>query len=1509
MATAPPSAPTPSTMPPTYITDSYLNDEQRYCDWTLTATHCKEQNVTQGILIFSTAVHIFAAIYTIWLIIQRNGGVNKKIFTCLFTKVANRIQPRPINCIIMCIAICCISKPISNLVLVFDVLRGSLWARTLLEQIYWYRNTSSSEVLPVYLNVAEVNRSLPKGVNANTYPFVIIICGIGPSLLAALLYDRGEYEASQVWLLVSHMAWSGIIFVLVPLLMYYGIKFSRILKVNIIIAETRLGVPRSRFGLSNLNSKSPARYLFIVLQITVFGASLFAMLAALMMVTYGIFKDQLLTAKIGVFTHFYTFAWTSALPFVMIVKLVLVHIQLVRFGRKQHLFSSLYKAMDGGGDSQSAEAGPNASTCLPGRDTSVGKEWDIKYMAGVDSEASRTPLKPRKRAKPGTSNYRVPSSITRCSSLEQSLMREYPRYFTSERIAELPAYLLPAAVPDATLQAPAVPPRSASVLINPRLVSPKQRQEPGVHPSSDVKSPWIVYGARQEAFPHYSLVPSTPTQHYLVIAAEMIVTGKSTPTSTPTLWSTQSSSASTPYSVPPTLAPYAYLDDERLYCDWQLIATRCRDEYLTRLILVVSSVVHLGVAIYGVWLLIKRNGGVNSTVFDGLFARDGTKTQLRITNWVVVCIILCSILKIVSNLMTVCDFARETLWVRALLEQLYWFVLAIDGTMYVLGVADTIPFTKREGGVAVFDPEPVQGCGPYNPVYFVHPTSFQGRRLVVLSLATTFILCVGPALVSAWFYDRGDYEVSKVWLDVRHANWALIFFLVAIVFLYYGMKFSRILKINILLTEAKLGVQPAPFGISNYLSWSPARVLTTMLAAHFYALALTCGVPALFAAKLFLMHVQLIRNRTMQMLFRAMDGRVNPCRLGTESDLEKCSIPDGVCVDREFDPEYMDMAAGALDATIAREPRSIRAQGAMRRTSNSSWTNITAPSSILATGAPWEYPQYFLSESIAALPACSHVPPLLALPESRQLDVAKFSLAGPALRRFTGQLPRQRQETDSDQSLTTPPPSAVVYGAPQQAFHSLGIFKLMIQAPMASMAQRRLDGHPMPGFIHQIAPEPTFQTKASLPTASTDDRSAPLQQKTSAVICTRKSFWTQPGIKAFVDWFTTPENFDRLNNQRSNMGERIIDVQTSLAEYVNSRDGTKWTWETVRGKVAYAKALYKKAAQLTRHPGEDEDTFQARKLDICPYFDRFHAVYASSLPLKASPLQPRQLRRPQGKRMIVESSSESSDHEDSLHHDRDGDGLGQMDGEMGERVASRSQVSKENGHVLANKRQRQESQASKDNGHVLASMRQRQESQASKDNGHVLASMRQRQESQASKDNGHVLASMPQRQDKHPSLDSIGTILDDLKRQANAMAATNESLRTSWEEQHGAMRSHQRLEHEKALQQCMKEREDLLQQRVQEREKMLQQRAQELDEVYDRRRKELEVDKEEFRAERDRTTKKLETDRQELKNEQAELKRAMLEFTGERIRLVAENAKLAALLEVHAGQNRRQLDS
>ncbi|CAO3567064.1 unnamed protein product [Mortierella alpina] len=486
------------------------------------------------------------------------------------------------------------------------------------------------------------------------------------------------------------------------------------------------------------------------------------------------------------------------------------------------------------------------------------------------------------------------------------------------------------------------------------------------------------------------------------------------------------------------------------------------------------------------------------------------------------------------------------------------------------------------------------------------------------------------------------------------------------------------------------------------------------------------------------------------------------------------------------------------------------------------------------------------------------------------------------------------------------------------------------------MAKRTLDGQPMPSFIHQIAPEPIPQATASHSATSTDDQPASPQQKAPAPLHARKSFWTQPGITAFVDWITDPDNHARVYKQRSMSGERILDIQARIAEYVNAKCSTTWTWENVKQKVAYAKAQYTRAALLRRKAGETEDDLRAMRLDLCPYFDRFHAVYEASLPKRATTASS---RHSLGKRAILESSSsEASDMEDDHpHHDSDDDYPGHMDVKMAERSASRSQSSKDNGHGLLHKRQRQ---------------------------------------------------------DNRPSLEAMGAIVDNLKRQVTAMETMSGSLRASWEQQHEAMLNHQRLEHEKALKRCVQERETMLQQRVQEgekllqlrvqeREKMLQQRVQdrermleqlakeldevhdrrsrelevdkeefkaerekalqrsiqecetrlqqrvqegektlqlrardrenmlehlvkELDEVHDRRRRELEVDKEEFKAERERIMKKLEADRQEFKNEQAEFRRSLLDFTEERVRLAAENARLAALLEVHAGHHNRQ---
>ncbi|KAF9564832.1 hypothetical protein EC968_004418 [Mortierella alpina] len=391
----------------------------------------------------------------------------------------------------------------------------------------------------------------------------------------------------------------------------------------------------------------------------------------------------------------------------------------------------------------------------------------------------------------------------------------------------------------------------------------------------------------------------------------------------------------------------------------------------------------------------------------------------------------------------------------------------------------------------------------------------------------------------------------------------------------------------------------------------------------------------------------------------------------------------------------------------------------------------------------------------------------------------------------------------------------------------------------------------MPGFIHQVAPEPAVQTTATDAAQSADDHPlSPAQKHAIALTFNRKSYWAQPGIPAFIDWLTNQDNHKRLYTHRNLTGERVIDIHASIAEYVNSRASTAWTIDHVKQKVAYARLQYRRALDLIRRTGETEGALHARKLEICPYYDRLHVMYGSTLPGKLrspSPSPPpRQLRKDRGKRMIVESSSDASDFEDYSPHDHE-DGR-QEQGEKGEGSASRSQASKDNGQRLANKRHGQE---------------------------------------------------------KKQSLESMGAMLDDLKKQTTAMTAANESLRASWEGQHEKVLKQYVKEHEELLHQRVEEREKMLQQRTQEREKMLQQRAQELDEVYERRRKVLEVEKEDFKAERERIMRRLEADRQELKDEQAELKRAQLDFSGERVRLVAENAKLAALLEVHMGLNRK----
>ncbi|KAG0195596.1 hypothetical protein BGX28_001030 [Mortierella sp. GBA30] len=121
----------------------------------------------------------------------------------------------------------------------------------------------------------------------------------------------------------------------------------------------------------------------------------------------------------------------------------------------------------------------------------------------------------------------------------------------------------------------------------------------------------------------------------------------------------------------------------------------------------------------------------------------------------------------------------------------------------------------------------------------------------------------------------------------------------------------------------------------------------------------------------------------------------------------------------------------------------------------------------------------------------------------------------------------------------------------------------------------------------------------------------------SASSARKDKFWVQPGITYFVDWLTTRVNFDRISRKNPNSTEKIIDIYDEIAIHINAvtNHRTQWKRDTVKQKHQYAKRKYAEALDVKLQAGEGaiDETTRAKILEICPYFDRFHAVFGDSL--------------------------------------------------------------------------------------------------------------------------------------------------------------------------------------------------------------------------------------------------------------------------------------------------------
>ncbi|KAG0362231.1 hypothetical protein BG005_006370 [Podila minutissima] len=360
------------------------------CEWTREAVHCKDSEFTTWMLVASSAAHFIVALYGIWLLQYRNRGFNSKIVTDLYTKVGTGLRPKPMDCIIFFTSLACFVKVAANLPLVFGKLENMMWLRVAIEQLYWVLVaiafssyfvgllyampvTTREGIFAVYqpevvygtrplpaihvLTPTTVQKNVMLAIGA-IYPTVF---GAGLGIASGALHDHGMKEASRVLMLLQYSNWVLIMWSMAVMFFYYGLKYTFILRANIIIAEAALKAPRAAFGIGNLKSRSPARFLFIQLQILGFGGCAVTVLAGTLCMIWVLFKGQILALESDVLPHVMACLWTCAIALAFFVVFTLIAAQSIRNRRRGlHEPSTTLSHSYGPGDSSAQKSSGKA---------------------------------------------------------------------------------------------------------------------------------------------------------------------------------------------------------------------------------------------------------------------------------------------------------------------------------------------------------------------------------------------------------------------------------------------------------------------------------------------------------------------------------------------------------------------------------------------------------------------------------------------------------------------------------------------------------------------------------------------------------------------------------------------------------------------------------------------------------------------------------------------------------------------------------------------------------------------------------------------------------------------------------------------------------------------------------------------------------------------------------------------------------------------------------------------
>ncbi|KAF9980064.1 hypothetical protein BGZ65_005603, partial [Modicella reniformis] len=162
-----------------------------------------------------------------------------------------------------------------------------------------------------------------------------LIFGFGAGVTSAALAQKPGYEKlSKTFLIIQYSNWVLILWAMALMFFYYGLKYTFILRANIVIAEAALKAPNAAFGISNLRSSSPARFLFIQLQITGFGGAAATLLAGSLCLIWVLYREKILSMHEQELPHTIAWFWTCAMTVIYYVITSLIAVQTVRNRRR-----------------------------------------------------------------------------------------------------------------------------------------------------------------------------------------------------------------------------------------------------------------------------------------------------------------------------------------------------------------------------------------------------------------------------------------------------------------------------------------------------------------------------------------------------------------------------------------------------------------------------------------------------------------------------------------------------------------------------------------------------------------------------------------------------------------------------------------------------------------------------------------------------------------------------------------------------------------------------------------------------------------------------------------------------------------------------------------------------------------------------------------------------------------------------------------------------------------------